>query len=313
MTGTLTRRAFAATAVASGVGLSSALKADVALAQTRRTGLPGHDDTLWKGTTQMNSADAPVSIQSATLIVNDLTRVGDFYQSVLGLDLLRGDGESQELGAGGNTLLVLQKDVHARRYPHEAGLFHNAFLMPDRAALGRWLLFAAETGVQLTGAADHEVSEALYLDDPEGNGIEIYVDRPTDAWRTKANGQIEMGSYRLDMNAIAAAADAPWNGAPEEFVIGHVHLQVGDVEAHHTFMTQELGQDLRLFEGSVGFYATGGYHHHFAGNIWNSQSAGQRSPNSTGLSSITLRTDGTRLSSGTLTDPWGTRYAVVAA
>lgn len=307
----MTRRKFTTQSVAMGMSLlSSALVSDHLMAETHKHIRPGHDDTLWKGERHMKSGQAPISIQSSTLIVNDLDKVTGFYLSVLGLEPLRSDGETQELGAGGQTLLILQRDRHSRRYPREAGLFHNAFLMPDRASLGRWLRHAAEQSVRLTGAADHDVSEAIYLDDPEGNGIEVYADRPETGWQTMPDGQIKMGSHRLDLHSILDAGNGPWARAPEDLIIGHVHLQVGHVDAFHAFMTKQLGQELMLFEGSAGFYATGGYHHHFAGNVWNSSCAGQRSPDSTGLAGITLKTDGSRVQSSELVDPWGTRYSV---
>lgn len=296
----------------SALGLN-AIMADMAFGQALRQSLSGQDPRLWSGDERSASGDAPITISTVTLRVNNLDLVGDFYQSALGLSQLAGDGEAMVLGAGQTPLLILQKDRNARRYPFEAGLFHTAFLMPDRAALGRWLQFAAQSNLRLTGAADHHVSEALYLDDPEGNGIEIYADRPSDHWQTEADGQLRMGSYQLDLDGIARSADGNWSAAPEDMIIGHVHLQVGDVAQSHAFMTQELGQNLMRFSGSAGFYASGGYHHHFAGNIWNSQGAGRRSANSTGLHSVAVKTDGTRLQPGRLTDPWGTHFDVSQA
>lgn len=261
----------------------------------------------------MKSADAPISLKSSTLVVNDLIKVADFYHTALGLDLMKSDGETRELGAGGKTLLVLQKDSHARRYPTEAGLFHNAFLMPDRASLGRWFHHAGSAGVRFTGMADHMVSEAIYLDDPEGNGIEVYADRDAQSWEFADDGQLRLDTTQMDAQGVLGAADRPWDGVPEALILGHVHLQVGNMDDIHTFMTEQLGQDLMTHEGSAAFYSSGGYHHHFAGNIWNSRMAGLRSANSTGLAGVTLKTDGTRLQPGTLTDPWGNHFAVEAA
>lgn len=260
----------------------------------------------------MKSANAPISIVSSALVVNDPDRVAEFYQSVLGLDLLTRDGETRTLGAGGKSLLILQKDSHARRHPAEAGLFHNAFLMPDRASLGRWLAHADATGARFTGFADHLVSEAVYLDDPEGNGIEVYADRDAQGWQFTDDGQVRMDTMRMDVQSVLAAGDGPWRGAPEGLVIGHVHLQVGDLAQLADFMTKDLGQDLMTRTSGAAFYASGGYHHHFAGNIWNSRNAGPRSKDSTGLAGVTLKTDRSRLQPGTLTDPWGTRFTIEA-
>lgn len=286
----------------------TAVLSDAVMAQSRKRQSAALGP-VWTGRERMKSAEAPVSVKSSTLVVNDLNGMSRFYQATLGLDLLHSDGEEHALGAGGQPLLILQKDIHARRYPREAGLFHNAFLMPDRAALGRWLRHAVETGVRFTGAADHDVSEALYLDDPEGNGIEVYADHPTDQWDMLDNGLLALTTTQLDADGVLQAADETWGGAPEDLVIGHVHLQVGDIEDLHQFMTQSLGQDLMAHEGSAAFYATGGYHHHFAGNIWNSRAAALRSPDSTGLAGITLRSDGT-IPAGEATDPWGTRFTI---
>lgn len=311
MTARVSRRRFVARGSALGAGLAGgAITADRALAQARARSL---SDSVWRGDAPMHSADAPISIKSSTLVVNDPEAVAGFYQRVLGFELLRGDGETRELGAGGETLLVLRKDMHARRQPHEAGLFHNALLLPDRAALGRWIRHATDSGVRFTGMADHDVSEAVYLDDPEGNGIEVYADRPAAGWTFKSDGQLHMHTVRLDVEGVLAAADGPWRGAPENTVIGHVHLQVGDIDALHRFMTERLGQDLMAHEGSAAFYASGGYHHHFAGNIWNSRDAGVRSPDSTGLAGINLRSDGARLPPGEVTDPWGNQFTVEAS
>lgn len=309
---TISRRQFATKASLFGAGLASAAMAsDMVMAQIRKRNTPLDD--LWKGTQNMKSGDAPISIKYSTLLVNDLQKVGEFYQSILGLDLLRSDGEEWALGAGGKTLLVLQKDSHARRYPTEAGLFHNAFLMPDRAALGRWLHHASDEMVHFTGMADHMVSEAVYLDDPEGNGIEVYADRDAKGWTFKADGQLRLDTTRMDVQSVLGAADGAWAGAPDGLIMGHVHLQVGDMDTVHAFMTEQLGQDLMTHEGSAAFYSSGGYHHHFAGNIWNSRGAGGRSRNSTGLAGVTLRSDGSRLQPGTMTDPWGNQFTVEAA
>lgn len=303
----MNRRQFTAKAAAFGTGLAgAAMISERAMARAAKPPL----DALWTGDTHMKSADAPISIQSSTLVVNDLDKVADFYHAILGLERLSSDGETRSLGAGGKPLLILQKDPHARRYPAEAGLFHNAFLMPDRASLGRWLTHAGSAGVRFTGMADHMVSEAVYLDDPEGNGIEVYADRPSEGWQFAADGQLRLDTTAMDVRSVLDAADRPWDAVPDDLVLGHVHLQVGDMDDVHRFMTQELGQDLMTHEGSAAFYSSGGYHHHFAGNIWNSRHAGQRSADSTGLAGVTLKSDGSRLKAGQVTDPWGTRFTV---
>ena len=262
----------------------------------------------------MATSDAPLQIGQVALIVNDLDRVGDFYQSVIGLDRLSGSGEERVLGAGGLPLVTLRRDRAARHRPREAGLFHTAFLLPDRKALGGWLRHVADRQVGLDGASDHLVSEAIYLRDPEGNGIEVYADRPRSEWQTHGH-EVRMDTIALDLNGLLAAADAPWQGAPQGSVIGHVHLQVGNVAEAEGFYMNRLGMDRSAHVFGASFFASGGYHHHLAGNIWNSRGAGQRSPGAAGLAEVVLAADApvlAGLASHDLADPWGTRIRLVA-
>ncbi|MBC7157298.1 MAG: VOC family protein [Rhodobacteraceae bacterium] len=264
----------------------------------------------------MSTAAAPVEIGRITLIVHDLPRVAAFYQRALGLARLSGDGTEVVLGAGARPLVVVRADPAARpRDPRGAGLFHTAFLMPDRAALGRWLRHAAATGVRIEGASDHIVSEALYLSDPEGNGIEIYADHPRAAW-TGPDGAIRMATERLDLDALAAAADRPWAGAPDGAVIGHVHLQVGEIAAAEEFFPA-LGLALTARYPGASFFAAGGYHHHIGANVWNSRGAGPRPTPETGLAEVVLHAEPDAFAAATarfggteIADPWGTRMVL---
>ncbi|WP_240540177.1 VOC family protein [Paracoccus sp. pheM1] len=260
----------------------------------------------------MATSDAPIQIGRVALIVNDLDRVGDFYRSVIGLERISGSGEELVLGAGDKPLLELRRDRAARPRPQEAGLFHTAFLLPDRAALGRWLRFVAGRGIGLDGASDHLVSEALYLRDPEGNGIEVYADRPRSAWQHDG-AEVRMDTLALDMADLLAADAGAWTGAPEGSVVGHVHLQVGDVAAAEDFCMNRLGMERMAHRFGASFFATGGYHHHLAGNVWNSRGAGLRSPGSAGLAEVVLAADPDRLrglGAAALRDPWGTVFRV---
>jgi len=262
----------------------------------------------------MATSDAPIQIGRVALTVRDLGAVGDFYQRIIGLDRLSGDGTETVLGVGGVPLLNLREDKAARAHPAEAGLFHTAFLLPDRKALGSWLRRIATEGVGLDGASDHLVSEAVYLRDPEGNGIEVYVDRPRESWQWQ-DGEVVMDTARLDLPGVLAAGDDNWQGAPEGTVIGHVHLQVGDLGQAMDFNVNQLGMDLTSHRSGASFFSTGGYHHHLAGNIWNSRGAGRRSPDASGLSEVVLAADPEALAAlaGTeFTDPWGTRIRVEA-
>lgn len=261
----------------------------------------------------MPTSSAPLEIGRVALTVNDLPRMTAFYRSALGLEPMGEDGETARLGAGGRALLELRADPVARRGdPRAAGLFHTAFLLPRRADLGKWLYHAAETRLPIAGASDHGVSEAIYLSDPEGNGIEVYSDRPKSGWLRK-NGGIAMSTDLLDMNDLAASADGRWSGAPEGTVVGHVHLQVGALPEAEAFYGGTLGFDLTARYPGGSFFGAGGYHHHLAANVWNSRGAGPRLFPSTGLADLEILGDPAALAAlrargvgAVLSDPWGT-------
>ncbi|MBD9526578.1 VOC family protein [Paracoccus sp. PAR01] len=262
----------------------------------------------------MATSDAPLQIGRVALTVNDLGKVGDFYQRVIGLQRLSGDAEQVLLGVDGQALLELRADKTARHRPNEAGLFHTAFLLPDRAALGSWLRHIAAGGMKLDGASDHLVSEAVYLHDPEGNGIEVYVDRPRDSW-TRRGEEVLMDTVALDVPGLLGIGADDWQTAPNGTVVGHVHLQVGDVAEAEDFYMNSLGLDRTSHRFGASFFSSGGYHHHLAGNIWNSRGAGKRSANATGLAELVLEADPgvlAGLGANSFTDPWGTRITVAA-
>lgn len=237
------------------------------------------------------------------LTVNDLPRMTAFYRDAIGLTVLTQDGTEAVLGTD-VPLLVLRADPAARRAePREAGLFHTAFLLPSRADLAAWLRHAAALRLQIGGAADHDVSEALYLHDPEGNGIEIYRDRPRDTW-VWTDGAVRMGTYPLDLDALARAGRG-WNGAPEGTRIGHVHLQVGALPAADAFWGGLGARVTHRYPGAT-FFGWDGYHHHIAANIWNSRGAIPRSFPATGLAEVEIL----GLTPRTTEDPWGTPVAM---
>ena len=266
----------------------------------------------------MSTASAPVEIASITLTVHDLPKVAAYYERLLGLHRLSGDASVVRLGLGSDVLIELRADKAARRSdPREAGLFHTAFLMPTRAALGSWLIHTADSKIQLQGASDHLVSEAIYLADPEGNGIEVYADRPRVAWYNK-DGSIKMATEGLDLNDVARAAQKPYASAPDGLTIGHVHLQVGNVGEAEKFYRDIIGMPVTSHYPGAAFYGSGGYHHHIATNIWNSRNAKARAFPATGLAEVTLRADAgdyaaivARGGSDRLADPWGTPISVV--
>ncbi len=272
------------------------------------------------------SASAPsLAMGRVALTVNDLDAVRSYYEGAVGLHLLRSDGETAELGAGGATLLELRRDPAARRRSQrEAGLFHTAFLLPARSDLARWTTHAISGRIPVVGASDHAVSEAIYLTDPEGNGIEIYADRPAATWRWK-DGQVEMPSDPLDVqDLLAQAGDGAWSGFPDGATVGHVHLQVGAIAPAEAFYAGQLGFDVTCRYAGGSFFAVDGYHHHLATNVWNSRGAGPRSYPSTGLAEVEIRIDPARAEAIrrrvadaahdaariALRDPWGTAIAL---
>lgn len=237
----------------------------------------------------MASSDAPIDVRHVALVVRDLDRIATFYQHVLGLEPLSSDGEVQTLGAHGTTLLELRQDKAAKvRDPREAGLFHTAFLLPSHQELANWLGHVARIRAPIQGASDHLVSEAIYLADPEGNGIEVYADTPRHTWQHSAAG-IVMSTEHLDLNALLSDADADWRGMPVGSVIGHVHLQVGAIPEAESFYTGVLGMKLKTRYPGGSFYASGDYHHHLATNIWSSRGAKPLDGGETGLAEVVLR------------------------
>lgn len=259
----------------------------------------------------MATSDAPISIGQVALTVRDLDKTAAFYENIIGLGLIERSGENALLGVDGAVLIELRKDRMAKTHPREAGLFHTAFLVPTLKDLGAWLTHADNLGVRLDGASHHGVSDALYLNDPEGNGIEIYRDLPRDTW--KRNGdEILMTTGPLDLKALTQHA-APWNGAPQGTVIGHVHLRVGDAAKAATFICTEIGMVQTFQLPSAKWFGSGGYHHHLAVNQWQSQGARTRSEGSTGVASIEVLAKPETLRSGRRVDPWGTEFNITAS
>lgn len=211
-----------------------------------------------------NSRMGPVSLSVA-----DLLRSISFYQNTIGLDTLDRSDNRVSLGVDSRPLLHLHELPGARPHPRAAGLYHFALLLPSRPALGETLRHLLANNAPITGYADHAVSEAVYLSDPDGHGIEIYRDRARDAWQYPG-GALRMTVDPLDVvGVLATAGDGAWRGLPDETVMGHVHLQVADIGTTETFYTDLLGFDLMVRYGSAAtFLATDGYHHHIGANTW---------------------------------------------
>jgi catechol 2,3-dioxygenase len=216
------------------------------------------------------------AIGRVELTVRDVGRSVDFYAGTLGLEPLARDGAEARLGAGGEPLLVLHGDPDAPERPRRTtGLFHFAVLVPSRADLAGSLIRLAERRWPLSGASDHLVSEALYLSDPDGIGIEIYRDRPRSEW-PRDDGAIRMATIPLDLDSVIAEAggNAPAGEVPPGTRIGHVHLNVADLDASERFWCDIVGFDVtvRGYPGAL-FVSAGGYHHHLGLNTWNGPGA----------------------------------------
>ncbi|UVK37219.1 VOC family protein [Mesorhizobium sp. AR10] len=255
------------------------------------------------------AATTPVSVARVGLKARDAENLAAYYRRVVGLqELSRADG-AITLGAASRPLLVIEPDPAAKPDdPRSAGLFHTAFLLPSRADLGRWINHAIASKIAIEGASDHLVSEALYLTDPEGNGIEIYADRRPQDWKWNGD-KIAMATERLNIPSVVAdvpAGDAGWQGAPENSIVGHVHLRVGRPEDAEAWWNQEFGFDtVAKYGGQAVFLSSGGYHHHVGANAWQSSGAGRRDPARSGLAWVEMRSDKVT-SETTREDPWGT-------
>jgi catechol 2,3-dioxygenase len=234
------------------------------------------------------------SMGTVTLLVGDLDVMTRYYRDIVLLDVMRAEGNEVVLGRHGVELLLLRHDPSLPPgSPRSAGLFHTAILFESRAALAAALAsVAVKAPGTYAGAGDHDVSEAFYFTDPEGNGVELYFDRPRSSWEWMG-GQVKMGTKWLDPNRflaehltddareLIATAERPTVSTPAlaGAVVGHVHLQVGDVATARGFYVDRLGFEETTSLGNQAlFVSAGGYHHHMAMNTWNSAGAGPRVP-----------------------------------
>ena len=230
-------------------------------------------------------------IGQVSLAVANLDRSIAFYRDVLGFRESARDGPAASLGAGARTLVELREQPNAIPRPRRsAGLYHVAILVPSRAALGRSLRRLIDRRWPLTGASDHLVSEALYLDDPDGLGIEIYRDRPRDEW-PRRNGQLVMATDPLDVAALRdeAGAEEQWTGLDAGTSIGHVHLHVPHLDTAEALYCGRIGfaPTVRGYPGAL-FVAAGGYHHHLGLNTWSGIGAPPPPEHAVGLRSFTI-------------------------
>jgi catechol 2,3-dioxygenase len=216
-----------------------------------------------------------LSLTSIHLRVRDLARSLDFYTRQLGFVVLTADSTFAALATSPDApaLLQLTAAPTAPVAPDDAaGLFHAALLFPERPALGLWLRRAAELGVSFDGFSDHGVSEAIYFNDPDGNGLEFYVDRPTAQWPKSSGGDLTMFTRPLDLPGLLAAGAASSPADPRPLAgarWGHLHLRVTDLDRAQSFYNATLGTTLmQRFGDSARFLAADGYHHHLGLNTW---------------------------------------------
>jgi catechol 2,3-dioxygenase len=240
---------------------------------------------------------APAEISPATtlgavhLTVSDLPASLAYYRETIGLDVLASDGGVARLGTGGRELLVLVEEAGARPAHGYTGLYHFALLVPQRTDLARWLAHAARDRVPLVGLSDHFVSEAIYLSDPDGHGIEIYWDRPREGWQGLVAERLT--TLPLDVSSLLGELrdpeSEPFDGLSEGTVMGHVHLKVASIPETIAFFRDGLGFALMAQLGlQAAFLAAGGYHHHFGGNTWESAGAPPPPPGSAALRLATI-------------------------
>jgi catechol 2,3-dioxygenase len=216
------------------------------------------------------------SVGAVHLTVSDLARSVDYYRTAIGLEPLEQSDGHASFGAGDRELLVLVEEAGARPAAGYTGLYHFALLVPQRADLARWLAHAARDRLRLVGLSDHFVSEALYLSDPDGHGIEIYWDRPRERWEGEVGARLTTLPLDVDslLGELADPASEPFDGLLPGTVMGHVHLKVAAIPDTIAFYRDVLGFGLMAQLGlQAAFLSAGGYHHHIGANVWESAGA----------------------------------------
>jgi catechol 2,3-dioxygenase len=265
--------------------------------------MPSSDSGFTASMTQRLPTDTHIG--RVRLRVAELERALGFYRDVLGLEVVGDTGASVALAPAvrdsessvqvlrhGLIILEERPGISRRpRRPRTTGLYHVALLVPTRAALGRTLLALSQLQYPLRGMSDHAVSESLYLDDPDGNGLEIYADRPRSAWPVR-DGVAQMTVDPMDVEAVLAAAEvdpSPWHGLPGETIVGHVHFTVSHMDRAVAFYHQVIGFDLMMQLPSLTAVSAGGYHHHLNLNTWAGEGAPADSDGVAGLISWELK------------------------
>lgn len=229
------------------------------------------------------------------LTVSDIVGSIAFYENALGLQVHHRENGTASLGAGGEDILVLTGEPGAALGGRYAGLYHFALLYPSREELARAVQRMASTRTRIEGASDHGVSEAIYLRDPDNNGIELYVDRPRDEWPapTQPGERVGMYTIGLDLEALLAtiAGEDPNEHAGAGLQTGHLHLHVGDIDEGLAFYRDVLGFEVMVNLGSAAFVSAGGYHHHLGFNVWLGREVKPNPPATAGLRHWTVMLD----------------------
>src|SRR3954471_1911086 len=261
------------------------------------------------------------------IAVTDLERSIPFYEDSIGLQVQRRDNGTAAMGAGGEELVLLEEQPDAHPAGRHAGLYHYALLHPSREELARAAQRLLVTRTPISGASDHGISEAIYLPDPDGNGIELAADRGRERWGDLTDPKT-IGPEPLDMTGLLELVDGqePHPKADSGLVVGHVHLHVGDVEEGLRFYRDVIGFEVMTRFPTAAFVSAGGYHHHLAFNTWRGEGVPPAPPEAVGLRRWTVVLDGPdsldalreRLAAGGVEvadedggfvaeDPWGNR------
>ncbi|CAD5896388.1 Glyoxalase family protein [Carnobacterium maltaromaticum] len=240
----------------------------------------------------MKKMNSETRIGKVVLNVENLEAMKTFYQDKIGLEIKSETENEVSLGAvdeSQTTLLQLKRVPITAKVGRRTGLYHTAFLLPSRSALGDVLYHLVKTEYPITGASDHGYSEAIYLDDPEGNGIEIYHDKAREVWDINPDGTINGITIAMDAEGVLGAATGSFTGLPKGTTVGHIHLTVADLDATEKFYIDTLKMNLQTdFPGQAKFIAAGNYHHHIGTNVWSGRNIPPMEKDTKGLAYFTM-------------------------